>query len=307
MSAHEHSTSGRNANGLFIALIITGVTMIAEVAGGLISNSLALLGDAGHMFTDIFSLGLSLFAIKMAQRPSTNTKTFGYHRMEVMAALTNGMLLIVISIAIFYEAYRRFVSPPEIKGAVMLIIAVIGLLANIAGVLLLKGSHTDSINIRSAFLHIVGDTLSSVGVIVGGILIVLKQWYFVDPLISILIGGIILRSAIGLVFESGGILMEYVPRDIKLDDVTNTMLAVKGVISVHDLHVWTITSGFHSMSSHVMIDDCKISESSDIIRELEHVLNEKYRINHTTIQLECENCESNMVCSIMTRKGNHKI
>lgn len=296
----------RDSRGLFITLILTVVIMAVEIAGGLISNSLALLGDAGHMFTDIFSLGLSLFAIRMAQRPSTNTKTYGYHRMEVIAALTNGILLIVVSIAIFYEAYRRIVTPPEIKGTIMLIIAVIGLVANIAGVFLLNGSHGDNINIRSAFLHIVGDTLSSAGVIVGGILIVLKHWYFVDPIISILIGGIILRSAVGLVFESGGILMEYVPRGIQLEDVVNTMLAVKGVISVHDLHIWTITSGFYSMSSHVMIDDCKISESSDILRELVQVLDEKYHINHTTIQLECENCEAGMVCSIMTRKEKHK-
>ncbi|MCL4557706.1 MAG: cation diffusion facilitator family transporter, partial [Deltaproteobacteria bacterium] len=302
-----HNTSARSSQGLLIVLIITVVTMLVEVAGGIVSNSLALLGDAGHMFTDIFSISLSLFAIWIARRPSTSTKTYGYHRMEIMAALTNGILLIAIAIVIFYEAYRRFVSPPEIKGAVMLAIAVIGLLANISGILLLKGKHGDSINIRSVFLHIVGDTLSSVGVIVGGLLILLKRWYFADPLISALIGSIILIGAIGLVVESGGILMEYVPRGMRLEGVMDTMLAVNGVIGVHDLHVWTITSGMHSMSSHVMIDDCKISESSDILRELERVLNERYGISHTTIQLECENCESSMVCNIMTRKGDHGI
>ncbi len=288
-----------------VAIILTAVMMVAETVGGIVSNSLALLGDAGHMFTDIFSLSLSLFAIRMARRPSTSTKTYGYHRMEIMAALANGILLIIISLVIFYEAYRRFVSPPEIKGSIMLVIATIGLLANIVGVLLIRGSYSESLNMRSAFLHIVGDTLSSIGVIVGGLLIMLKHWYFVDPIISVLIGCIILMGATGLVFESSGILMEYVPRDIKLEEVTKTMLAVSGVIDVHDLHVWTITSGFHSMSSHVMIDDCKISESSGIIRELERMLREKHRIGHTTIQLECENCEAGMVCSIMTRDEGH--
>ncbi len=302
MSEHEHQHNLQTGSkGLLIALIITIVMMVAEVAGGFLSNSLALLGDAGHMFTDVFSLGLSLFAFTMARRPPNSTKTYGYHRMEVMAALTNGALLIIISIAIFYEAYRRFASPPEIKGPIMLIIASIGLIANLAGIYVLKGTHTDNLNIRSAFLHIVGDTLSSVGVIVGGILIIVKHWYFVDPLISILIGGIIIRGAISIIFESSSILLEYVPGNIDPETVNRALMGIKGVKNVHDLHIWAITSGLYSMSSHIMIDDARISEGALIIQQVESVMKQKFQITHTTVQLECDNCECGMVCSMVSK------
>ncbi len=302
MSEHEHQHNLQTGSkGLLIALIITIVMMVAEVAGGFLSNSLALLGDAGHMITDVFSLGLSLFAFTMARRPPNSTKTYGYHRMEVMAALTNGALLIIISIAIFYEAYRRFASPPEIKGPIMLIIASIGLIANLAGIYVLKGTHTDNLNIRSAFLHIVGDTLSSVGVIVGGILIIVKHWYFVDPLISILIGGIIIRGAISIIFESSSILLEYVPGNIDPETVNRALMGIKGVKNVHDLHIWAITSGLYSMSSHIMIDDARISEGALIIQQVESVMKQKFQITHTTVQLECDNCECGMVCSMVSK------
>jgi cobalt-zinc-cadmium efflux system protein len=302
MSEHAHEPNLQSGSkGLLIALIITIVMMMAEVAGGFLSNSLALLGDAGHMFTDVFSLGLSLFAFNMARRPPNSTKTYGYHRMEVMAALTNGALLIIISIAIFYEAYRRFASPPEIKGPIMLIIASIGLIANLAGIYVLKDTHTDNLNIRSAFLHIVGDTLSSVGVILGGILIITEKWYFVDPIISILIGVIIIRGAISIIFESSSILLEYVPGNIDPDTVNKALMGIKGVKNVHDLHIWAITSGLYSMSSHIMIDDKMISEGALIIQQVEGVMKEKFHISHTTIQLECDNCECGMVCSMVSK------
>ncbi len=304
MNGHKHhhaETSG--VRGLTAALVITIVLMAAEIAGGFISNSLALLGDAGHMFTDVFSLGLSLFAIRMARRPPDSTRTYGYHRMEVMAALTNGVLLILISIAIFYEAYHRFASPPHIQGPVMLIIATIGLAGNLVSILLLKGIHTNNLNIRSAFLHIVGDTLSSVGVIAGGILIILKHWYFVDPIISILIGGIIIRGAAGIVLESSSILLEFVPGTIDTGTVNHALAGIPGVKNVHDLHIWAITSGLYSMSAHIMIDDATISEGALIIQQAESIMKEQFNISHTTIQLECDNCECGMVCSMVTKHG----
>ncbi len=299
---HQHNLPSAGSQGLWIALVITVVIMMAEVAGGFLSNSLALLGDAGHMFTDVFSLGLSLFAFTMSKRPPNSTRTYGYHRMEVMAALTNGALLIIISIAIFYEAYRRFASPPEIKGPLMLIIASIGLIGNLAGIYVLKGTHTQNLNIRSAFLHIVGDTMSSVGVIIGGVLIITEKWYFMDPLISILIGGIIIRGAIGIVFESSSILLEYVPGNIDPDTVHRALLGINGIKNVHDLHIWAITSGLYSMSSHIMIDDAMISEGALIIGQVEALMKEKFDITHTTVQLECDNCECGMVCSMVSRK-----
>ncbi len=298
---HEHDLQS-GSQGLLIALIITIIIMLAEVVGGFLSNSLALLGDAGHMFTDVFSLGLSLFAINMAKKPPNSTRTFGYHRMEVMAALTNGLLLILISLAIFYEAYKRFASPPEISGSLMLIIASIGLIGNIASIYVLKDTHTKNINIRSAFLHILGDTLSSLGVIIGGILIITEKWYFVDPIISILIGIIIIRGAIGIIFESSSILLEYVPGNIDPNTVNKALLSIKGVKNVHDLHIWSITSGLYAMSSHVMIDDTMISEGALLIQQVEAIMKQQFNITHTTIQLECDNCECGMVCSMITKK-----
>ena len=272
---HEHDLQEGGSRGLWIAIVITVVIMAAEIAGGFLSNSLALLGDAGHMFTDVFSLGLSLFAYNMAKRPPNSTRTYGYHRMEVMAALTNGALLIIASI---------------------------GLIGNLAGIYVLKDAHTRNLNIRSAFLHIVGDTLSSVGVIIGGVLIITEKWYFVDPIISILIGGIIIRGALGIVFESSSILLEYVPGNIDPDTVNRALLGINGIKNVHDLHIWAITSGLYSMSAHIMIDDAKISEGALIIGQVEALMKEKFDITHTTVQLECDNCECGMVCSMINRK-----
>ncbi len=302
MHDHEHRHADvSGSRGLAIALVITVVLMAAEIAGGVISNSLALLGDAGHMFTDVFSLGLSLFALRMARRPPNSTRTYGYHRMEVMAALTNGLLLILISIAIFYEAYRRFAAPPEIRGPLMLIIATIGLAGNLASIYVLKDSHTKNLNIRSAFLHIVGDTLSSVGVIVAGVLIIVKHWYFIDPLVSILIGGIIISGAVSIIFESSSILLEFVPGAIDPGTVEQTLAGIQGVKNVHDLHIWAITSGLYAMSAQIMIDDAKISEGALIIQQAESTMKQGFNISHTTIQLECDNCECGMVCSMVTK------
>ena len=306
MSEHEHQHNIQSGSkGLLIALIITIVMMMAEVIGGFLSNSLALLGDAGHMFTDVFSLGLSLFAFNVAKKPPNSTRTYGYHRVEVMAALTNGLLLIIISITIFYEAYKRFLTPPNINGSIMLVIASIGLIANLIGIYVLKDTHADNLNIRSAFLHIIGDTLSSLGVIIGGILIIMKKWYLVDPIISILIGGIIIKGAIGIIKESSSILLEYVPSNININQVSHALLSINGVKDIHDLHIWTITSGLYAMSAHVLIDDRMISDGASIVHQIEDIMREKFNLTHTTIQLECDSCECKMICSMIDKKkGN---
>ncbi len=306
MSTHNHNGLNKNKKGLVIALIITVIFMFVELIGGFLSGSLALISDAGHMITDAFAIGFSIFAFKMAERPATETKTYGYHRLEVMAAFINGIILTALSLIIFYEAYGRIVSPQKINGILMLSIASIGFIANIIGIILLKESQRDNINTRGAFLHIVGDAISSIGVIAGGLFIIFRNWYFMDPLISILIGGIILRSAVGLIIESGGIMLEYVPRGIKLEEVTNSILGVRGVLNVHDLHVWTITSGFHAMSTHVQIDDQKISNATEMVHKIERILGERYNINHATIQLECETCRGILVCSAATKSVNSK-
>jgi len=292
---HHHEASHLTATGsrpLKIALAIVLTVMVAEVIGGIISGSLALLGDAGHMLVDALALGLSLFALTIARRPATPTRTYGYHRVEIMAALANGTILILVSIYIFYEAYQRALEPPPVQAPLMLLVATVGLIANLAGILLLRKSSRRNLNLRAAFWHIVGDTISSVGVIVGGIIIAITGWYIVDPIIAVFIGGIILWGAARLVSESVDILLEAVPRHIDVEKVIATIKSISGVDEVHDIHVWTITSGMHALSAHLLITDQMVSKSAEIVETVNQDLARNFNITHTTLQLECEKCES---------------
>jgi cobalt-zinc-cadmium efflux system protein len=291
----DHGEHGANQGKLFIALLITAIVMIAEIIGGLLANSLALLSDAGHMLTDILSLGLSLAAMKLAQKPPTPSKTFGFHRLEILAAFFNGMLLCFMSFYIFYEAYHRLVQPEEIKGLFMLVVAFIGLLANGAGILLLRKSAHTSLNVKSAFFHIVGDTISSGGVILGGVIILYTGWYVVDPLLSIFIGLLILRGAYALIVESIDIFLEATPKDINMEELLDELCKIQGVKEVHHIHLWTITSGINAMSAHVLIDDRLISSSAHILKEIKSLLHNKYKIEHSTIQFESESCGDDLL------------
>jgi len=290
--SRSHPSTQRN---MLVVLSITAGIMIAEIIGGLLANSLALLSDAGHMLTDILALGLSLAAMRFARKPPTPEKTFGFYRLEILAAFFNGMLLLFISLYIFYEAYHRLVDPREIKGLFMLLVAAIGLLANGVGIVILRKSAHTSLNVRSALFHLVGDTVSSVGVIVGGTIIIYTGWYVVDPIISILIGGLILRGAYSLVRESIDILLEATPKEIDVEEMIGDLVRIAGVKEVHHLHVWTITSGIYAMSSHVVIDDLLTSKSSQILEEIERLLQGKYSMEHITIQFECESCGDDLV------------
>lgn len=302
---HNHNEERQvNKQGLIIAFVITFAIMIAEIIGGLVSNSLALLSDAGHMFTDTFAIGLSLWAIKMAQKPATHHKTFGYHRLEILAALANGFLLIIISIWIFYEAYQRFFNPPEIKSGLMLIVAIIGLIGNFIGMTILQKSSRDNLNVRGALLHMLGDTLSSVGVIIGGVFFAFTGWKMIDPIVSILINGFIIRSAFQLIVESGEVLLEAVPRGLVLQEVAAEVKKVPGVRDLHNLHVWTITSGLHALSGHILIDDQQISAGTAILQEVEELLEHEFGITHTTLQLESEACGEGLICQGKTNKIN---
>jgi cobalt-zinc-cadmium efflux system protein len=287
-----HSSTKRN---MLAVLSITAGIMIAEIIGGLLANSLALLSDAGHMLTDILALALSLVAMRFARKPPTPTKTFGFYRLEILAAFFNGMLLLIISLYIFYEAYHRLVDPREIKGLFMLLVAAIGLLANGVGIAILRKSALRSLNVRSAFFHLVGDTISSAGVIVGGIVVIYTGWYMVDPIIGILIGGLILWGAYSLVRESIGILIEATPKDINVEEMIDDLLRIEGVKEVHHLHLWTITSGIYAMSAHVLIDDLLISKSTQILEEIERLLQSRYSMEHITIQFESESCGDDLV------------
>ncbi len=305
---HEHGSHGiehdfRDASAggrkdLLIALCITLAMMAAEIIGGLLSNSLALLSDAGHMLIDNLALLLSFFAMKFSTMPATNKKTFGFYRLEILAALINGITLVLISIYIIYEAYQRILHPQPVQGALMLTIAVIGLVANIIGATVLrKHSHTN-LNIRGAFLHILGDAAVSVGVIIGGIVIVNTGWYLIDPILSILISLVIIAGSWQLLKESVNILLEAAPSHISIDAVAAEIAKIKGVREAYHIHLWTITSGVYALSAHVLIDDQLVSGSREIIDEIRSLLSRQFNVLHSTIQLECERCNLGPVCSL---------
>jgi cobalt-zinc-cadmium efflux system protein len=307
MTEHTHGTLSlisTNQRRLLVALSITGLMTIVELAGGLISNSLALIGDAGHMFTDTLALGLSLFALNLTKRPASQTKTYGYYRAEILAALVNGAILVAVSGYIFYEAYHRFVEPPEVRGGLMLIVAVIGLAANVVGISVLRSAGSRNLNVKGAFLHMWSDTLSSLGVIAAGAIILLTGRTIADPIISIVIGLLILRGAGGLVWESINILLEAVPKHLDVSRINDAVRKIKGVRDIHDVHLWAITSGMYAMSCHLLIEDQMVSNCTQIVDEVNKALIQKFGISHSTVQLECEECENSPVCHI---GGEHEI
>jgi len=257
---------------------------VAEVIGGLLTGSLALLADAGHMLSDNFSLGLALFAFWLSAKPPTPEKSFGYKRAEILAALVNGMTLVAISIWIFYEAYRRFQDPPEILGGWMMAVAVIGLFVNVAAALVLSCSEGESLNLQGALRHIIADLLGSVGVIAAAVVILLTGWLYADPIISVVIGFLVLGSSWKLLKESTNILLEQAPRGIDANEVGRKMVEVAGVEEVHDLHIWTITSGFPTLAAHVLVG--KDEDCHERRRELERVLYRGFGIEHTTLQVD---------------------
>jgi len=274
---------------LALALVITAAYFFAELVGGILTNSLALLSDAGHMFSDIASLSLSLFAFQMARRPATAKKTYGYHRLEILAALINGLALWLIVGVIFNEAYRRFSNPPEVHGVGMLVVAAIGLAVNVAAGWILLACDRQSLNIRGALLHIVGDALGSVGAVIAAIVMLLTGWYLADPLVSFGIGLLILYTSWDLVRESVDILMQSVPRGIDAAQVQQAMEQVPGVVKIHDLHVWSVTSGVFTLSAHAVIRPD--GHAHAILDQIEERLKSDFAIEHTTIQLETEDRE----------------
>jgi len=275
---------------LLLILAFTATLMVLEAAGGIVSGSLALLSDAGHMLTDSLAVFLSYLAIRWSRRPPNHRKTFGYHRAEILVALANGVSLAAISGYIFYEAVLRFFYPQEIKTGILLAVAAIGLAGNLFGLFILKGESHENLNVRSAFFHILADALSSVGVIAGGVVIWFTGWYLVDSLIGVLIGGIVLRGAVALVLESGEILLESTPRDIDLTGLRREVCEIEGVEDLHDIHIWTIGSGMRALSAHVLTADISTRESQEIACRMRAVLAERFNIAHTTLEMECEIC-----------------
>ncbi len=285
---HDHfhgSLTDRRAQRKRMRLVlgITAAFMVAEVVGGLLSNSLALLADAGHMLTDVGALGLSLFAMRLAQRPPSPTKTYGYVRLEILAALINGAALLFIALVILREAWERFRAPPEVDGPLMLGIAVIGLGVNVTGALLLHSHAAESLNVRGAYLHVLGDLLGSVGAITAGTIILTTGWMMVDPIISVVIATLILAGAWRLVREAADILLEAAPRGLDVEELVEDLRNIEGLEEVHDVHVWTVTSGFVAMSGHGVIDD--LTRHRTILEEINRRVKQR-GIPHVTFQLE---------------------
>lgn len=286
--AHGHlAGAGTMSQRLILAILVSAAILAIEVVGGIVANSLALLSDAGHVLTDLAALLLSLWTLRVVSWKPTGRKTFGFVRMEILSALVNGVALVVVSLFIFVEAYRRIRTPEPVQGAEVFVIAILGLAGNGIGVLLLSGAGKN-INIRGAMLHLVGDAVSSVGVILAGLVIALTGWWIVDPLMSIIIGLIIIVGAVRLIGESVDVLLEATPKDINYSDVVAQVRAVPGVQDVHDVHIWCLTPQLCTMSSHVLLETG--SNHSEVLRDINKVLSTRYGIRHTTFQFEHAPC-----------------
>lgn len=269
---------------LTLALELTGAYCVVEFIGGWFTNSLALLSDAGHMLSDVTAMGLSLFAAYISTLPVTSQKTFGYYRAEILAAFLNGLALWLVAGIIFREAYYRFFAPPAVQGQGMILIAGVGLLVNLLTAWMLHRAHDTNLNLRGVFLHVLSDALGSVGAIIAGALILWTKWYWADPVTSIVIGFLILFSSFSLVRESVDILMQATPRHLNLAEVQQTLESVTGVARVHDLHVWTLTSGLFTLTAHIVVNGAH--DPHALLNALEQVIQERFSIDHTTIQLE---------------------
>lgn len=285
---HHHHVHTDNKRTLAFSFIIIASFMVVELIGGFFANSLALLSDGVHMLSDSFSLGLALFAFKYAERHATMNMTFGYKRFEILAALFNGVLLLVVSVGIMIEAIRRLAAPPEVLSTEMFIISVIGLVINIvvAWMMLRGGDTAHNINMRGAFLHVLGDLLGSLGAIVAAILIWAFNFTIADPIASMLVSLLLLKSSYGLIKDSLNILMEGTPKDIDIDQVVETVRTEKEIQNVHDCHIWTISNDLNAFSCHAIVSDTlSIKECEALLKRIEHKLNE-LNVHHITIQLE---------------------
>lgn len=296
MSANEarQAGAGRDAARRRVALVLPlmAAYMVAEAVGGWLTNSLALLADAGHMLSDVAALALTLFAMWMARRPATATRTFGHYRAEILAALANGATLVAVAVFVFVEAWERLRAPPEVLGGQMLVVAAGGLAVNLVGLWVLHGSRSDSLNVRGAWLHVLGDALGSVGAIASGALIWAFGWRWADPVASVAIGLLIVRSSWELIKESVAVLMEGVPGHVDLDAVRGSLRDIPGVEEVHELHVWSISSGMVSLSCHLVAAPAAHPEG--ILADARARLQERFDIRHVTLQVEATVCSENV-------------
>ena len=308
--AHSHISdlANQTTKRLALSLGLTAAFVVVEVSAGIFGNSLALLTDAAHNFTDVIALGLSWYALKIAAKPAHAGKTFGYHRVGILVALINSTTLILIALGIFYEAWKRFLAPPEVDSTLLIGVGALAFLINGVTAWLVKDGSEHDLNLRSAFLHLMGDVMSTLGAVIAGIIIAFTNWNWLDPLVSVLIGFFILWNAWGILRQSVHILLESAPESIDMDSMIQSMLKVEGVRGVHDLHVWSLNESLRALSAHIIIDDISVSEGAAIQRRLNEVLTREYNIQHATLQLECIDCANNLLfCEIHEVTHTHKI
>lgn len=286
---HDHGIEGAKERNLWIVLGLTATFMFAEIVGGLLTNSLALLSDAAHMFTDAAALAIALAAIRFGKRAADEKRTFGYYRFEILAAAFNAAVLVVVAAYILYEAYQRFRDPPEIQSIGMLVIATIGLAVNFAGMRILRGGAESSLNIKGAYMEVWADALGSLGVIVAAIVIYFTRWVWVDAVVAGGIGLWVLPRTWKLLQESFNILLEGVPHDVELDKIERALLSTPGVCEIHDLHVWALTSGKNSLTAHLVL--AEDGDEQAVLRSATEMLAERFSLRHVTLQIEAAPCE----------------
>jgi len=301
--AHPHQTTNR----LALSLGLTAAFVVVEISAGIFGNSLALLTDAAHNFTDVIALGLSWYALRIATQPAHAGKTFGYHRVGILVALVNSTTLILIALGIFYEAWKRFLSPPEVDSVILIGVGALAFIINLVTAWMVKSGSEHDLNLRSAFLHLMGDVMSTLGAVIAGVIIAFTQWNWLDPLVSVLIGGFILWNAWTILRQSIHILLESTPESIDMDSMVDDLLKVDGVRDVHDLHVWSINESVRALSAHIITDDVLVSAGLPIQHELNELLKRKYNIRHATLQLECECDGQNLLyCDIYETSHIHE-
>lgn len=288
---------------LSLSLAVTIVILIAEVVGGFLSNSLALLSDAGHVLTDTFALGLSVIAARISRRPSDYRATYGYQRVGLLAAVINGLSLLAIAAFIFYESYKRFMAPPQIDVSLMLLIAVFGLAGNVVMAFIIGRGHED-LNIKSAWLHVLGDTLSSAGVVISGVIIYLTHWMYADPIAGLIIGVIIVSGGIRVVKEALSVFLEMTPRGFLVEDIAKKLCDMPEVMGVHDVHLWSVAHKRIAFSAHIWVHDQKLSEVEEIRKKMESILM-SLGIGHMILQFECAECQNGGLYCQIQEKPHH--
>jgi cobalt-zinc-cadmium efflux system protein len=293
----DHPVDFHPAKRLIAAIVVNTSFLVFEIVFGIVAGSLALLADAGHNFSDSFALVLSLIAVRMMSRPKTEEKTFGYHRMGILVAFINSLLIMFICFYLFYEAIQRFVDPVEVEGTLVIIVAGLGVLVN-GGMALLLWRGREDLNLKSAFLHLFTDAAVSLGVVVSGVIILLTDWLYIDPLITMLIGVFIIISAFQIMREAFHILMESVPRGVDYARIITDIGSRPGVVEVHDLHIWEIGSNLYSLSAHIVVDDARLSQYGELLRDIKQMLLAEHKVVHTTLELETEPCPPGEECHL---------